>query len=64
MFDYSEWDVEFPIINQKLQLKVYITVWTIVDYTLINGKKYLVIQDSWGKGKGKKWFKIYLRRLD
>jgi hypothetical protein len=26
---------------------------TIVDYTLINGVKYLVIQDSWGKGRGK-----------
>jgi len=52
MFDYSEWDIEFPTINQTSTKSLHHCV-TIVDYTLINGKKYLVIQDSWGKGKGK-----------
>lgn len=52
MFDYSEWDVEFPTINQSSTKSLHHCV-TIVDYTLINGKKYLVVQDSWGKDRGK-----------
>ncbi|MDD3940457.1 MAG: peptidoglycan-binding protein [Candidatus Pacebacteria bacterium] len=51
-WDYDEWDREFPKINTNSNRQYHHCV-TIVDYTLINGKKYLVIQDSWGDKKGK-----------
>jgi len=52
VWDYDEWDREFPKINTNSK-RQYHHCNAIVDYTLINGVKYLVIQDSWGKGKGK-----------
>lgn len=51
-WDYDEWDKEFPKIKETSK-KPYNHCVTIVDYTLINGVKYLVIQDSWGKNKGR-----------
>jgi hypothetical protein len=52
VWDYNEWDREFPEIRETSK-KQYHHSATIVDYALINGVRYLVIQDSWGKNKGK-----------
>ena len=48
-FDYKEWTSEpkATVSNPKLHHSV-----TAVDFTLKKGKKYLVIEDSWGTGRG------------
>lgn len=51
-WDYDEWDLEFPTIKANSSKKNHHCT-TIVDYGLINGKKYLIQQDSWGSNKGK-----------
>ena len=51
-WDYDEWDKEFPKIRENSG-RTYHHCITIINYTLIKGKKYLVIQDSWGKNKGR-----------
>lgn len=46
-FASGEWNREIPIItNQK---PIYIHSVVAIDYTLYQGKKALIIQDSWGK---------------
>jgi hypothetical protein len=50
-FDYNEW-TDFPLIYENSKKECGHAV-AVVDYTLINGKKYLVIEDSWGPGHGK-----------
>jgi hypothetical protein len=49
-FDYKEWsDIpEVIVTNPRLHHSV-----TAVDFTLLDGKKYLVIEDSWGEKRGK-----------
>ena len=56
-FKYNEWDKEIPeIINQALNVNddgVGRHSVTAVDFTLYNGKKALIIEDSWGPSSGK-----------
>uniref|UniRef100_A0A7C3SQ48 Peptidase C1A papain n=1 Tax=Dictyoglomus turgidum TaxID=513050 RepID=A0A7C3SQ48_9BACT len=51
---YDEWDRSFPIIkNPALDISQADKHSVVaVDYTLYNGKKCLVIEDSWGKNRG------------
>lgn len=51
-WDYDEWDKEFPTINPNSKSQYGHAV-VGVDYALINGKRYIVIDDSWGKNRGK-----------
>ena len=50
-FDYDEW-TEVPFINQNSTLKCGHGI-AVVNYCLLDGKKVLVIEDSWGPGYGK-----------
>ena len=51
---YDEWDRDFPIIkNPALDISQADKHSVVaVDYTLYNGKKCLIIEDSWGKNRG------------
>ena len=51
-WDYNEWDKEFPSIISTSK-KQYCHGIAAVDKGLINGKKHIVIDDSWGYNKGK-----------
>jgi hypothetical protein len=46
-FDYNEWDLEVPVIKAGSQLSCGHGV-AGVDFTLYNGKKAIVIDESWG----------------
>ncbi len=48
-FAYNEWTDKPTILTDKPNLGHSVTA---VDFTLVNGKKYLVIQDSWGSFYG------------
>ena len=50
-FDYNEW-VEKPFLKSGSKLECHHGV-AGVDFTLIDGKKYIVIDDSWGPGHGR-----------
>ncbi len=50
-WDYNEWDQEAPIILPNSSKSSHHAV-TGVDYTLYQGKKAIVIDDSWGKNRG------------
>ena len=50
-WDYDEWDKPVPTINPN-SLKKYHHSITGVDPILYQGKKAVVIEDSWGKGYG------------
>jgi hypothetical protein len=51
-WDYDEWDKEFPTVNPNSK-QTYGHGVAGVDYGLIKGKKYIVIDDSWGNNRGK-----------
>lgn len=55
-FEYAEWDTQPHVINTALDLYAIPTLRhsvTAVDFTLLpNGKKALIIEDSWGPGTG------------
>lgn len=51
-WDYDEWDKEFPSVNPNSK-QTYGHGVAGVDYGLIKGKKYIVIDDSWGTNRGK-----------
>jgi peptidoglycan hydrolase-like protein with peptidoglycan-binding domain len=46
-FDYNEWDLDVPVIKAGSQLSCGHGV-AGVDFTLYNGKKAIVIDESWG----------------
>jgi hypothetical protein len=50
-WDYDEWDREVPLLNPASKLSYHHSV-VAVDRTLHNGKKALVIEDSWGTNRG------------
>lgn len=49
-FEYDEW-FDFPVVKHVTTPSLATCRHSViaVDYTLINGKKYLIIDDSWGK---------------
>jgi hypothetical protein len=51
-WDYNEWDKEYPIISDNSK-QSYGHAVVGVDYALINGKKYIIIDDSWGYNRGR-----------
>lgn len=55
-FEYAEWDNRPHVLNQNLQLNAQSTCRhsiTAVDFTLLpDGKKAIIIEDSWGPGAG------------
>jgi len=52
IFDMNEWDKEFPT-QATISTLAYSHGVAGVDYGLIKGKKYIVIDDSWGYNRGK-----------
>lgn len=55
-FNHDEWNSEKPVIKRKVDLYAQKTSRHSVvatDFLLIDGKKYLQIEDSWGPGTGK-----------
>lgn len=50
-FDYGEWDREAPIIQPASQKSAHHAI-TGVDFTLYQGKKAIIIDDSWGQNRG------------
>ncbi len=50
-WDYNEWDREAPTILSGSQRASHHAI-TGVDYILYNGKKAIIIDDSWGKNRG------------